>query len=76
MEQEMFRVLVVAPGEHAPAGYQKILLHHAFDVKYNGRYKNCIVAGGNHTNLIDTDMYSGVVSIDGVILVTLIGVLN
>ena len=74
MEQKTFRVL--AQGEHAPAGYQMIPLHHAFDVKYDGRYKNRIVAGGNHTDLIDTDMYSGVVSIDTVRLVTLVGVLN
>jgi hypothetical protein len=74
MEQETFRVL--APGEHAPADYQRIPLHRAFDVKYDGRYKNRIVAGGNHTNLIETYMYSGVVSIDTVRLVTLIGVLN
>jgi hypothetical protein len=57
MEQE------TAPGEHAPTDYEKIPLHHAFDVKYDGRYKNRIVADRNHTNLIDTEMYSGVVSI-------------
>jgi hypothetical protein len=53
------------------------IINFQFDVKYDGTYKNCIVAGRNHTNLIDTDMHSaGVVSIDTVRLVTLIGVLN
>jgi hypothetical protein len=37
-----------------------------FDVKFDGRRKARLVAGGNHTEPTKEDIYSGVVSIEAV----------
>ena len=54
----------------APSTHKKISLHFVYAVKYNGRYKSRVVAGGH---LMDTPLervYSGVVSLqEGVRLI-------
>ena len=53
-----FRLL--EPGERLTA-YTRIPYHFVFDVKFDGRKKTRIVAGGNHTHPPKEDIYSGVI---------------
>jgi hypothetical protein len=52
--------------EDIPTGYQKIPYHMVFDVKYDLRNKERLVAGGNWTVNDKEDIYSGVVRMDTV----------
>jgi Reverse transcriptase (RNA-dependent DNA polymerase) len=47
-----------------------------FDVKFDGRRKARLVAGGNHTEPTKEDIYSGVVSIEAVRMGFILGELN
>ena len=67
---------VLEEGERPPGGYTFVPLHWVFDVKFDGRRKSRLVAGGNRTEPLDTDAYAGVVSIDTIRLGFLIGELN
>jgi hypothetical protein len=67
---------VLGEGEKPPEGYTFVPLHWVFDVKFDGRRKSRLVAGGNRTEPLDTDAYAGVVSIDTIRLGFLIGELN
>jgi hypothetical protein len=58
--------IVLDSGEDIPTGYQKILYHMVFDVKYDLRQKARLVAGGNWTINDKEDIYSGVVCMDTV----------
>jgi hypothetical protein len=58
--------IVLDSGEDIPTGYQKILYHMVFDVKYDLRQKAKLVAGGNWTVNDKEDIYSGVVCMDTV----------
>ena len=59
-----------------PKSYKYIPLHFVFDVKFDGRRKARLVAGGHLTNPEVGDIYSGVVSIDHVRLILLLADLN
>jgi hypothetical protein len=58
--------IVLDSGENIPTGYQKLLYHMVFDVKYDLRHKARLVAGGNWTVNDIEDIYSGVVRMDAV----------
>ena len=59
-----------------PRGYKKINLHFVYDVKHDGRYKARVVAGGHLTETPVESIYSGVVSMRGIRIVTFIAELN
>ena len=59
-----------------PAGYKKIRVHFVFDVKHDGRHKARLVADGHLTDVPTDSVYSGVVSLRGLRLVTFIAELN
>ena len=47
-----------------------------YDVKWDGRFKSRFCAGGHRTSAPTEDVYSGVVSIQGVRIVTFLSELN
>ena len=59
-----------------PDGYKKINLHFVYDVKHDGRFKARVVAGGHLTETPVESIYSGVVSLRGIQIVTFIAKLN
>ena len=74
MEYDTFKSLGLnAP---VPEGYKKIPCHMVYDVKHDGRHKSRFVAGGHRTDTPVDSVYSGVVSLQGVRLVTFIAELN
>jgi Reverse transcriptase (RNA-dependent DNA polymerase) len=62
-------------GGDAPAGNKKIRCHRIYDVKYDGRHKARLVAGGHLTDP-NTESDSGVVSLRGIRLVVFLAELN
>ena len=74
MDYESFK----DPGENAPVpeGYTKIPVHFVYDVKHDRRHKARLVAGGHRTSTPIDSVYSGVVSLMGVRMVTLLAELN
>src|SRR5688500_7223411 len=77
LEYDTFKVLE----DHVPIpdGYKKIPYHCIYDVKFDGRRKCRLVAGGHMTEASGEDVYSGVVGMDtvrmGFILADLNGLL-
>jgi hypothetical protein len=63
-------------GVPVPAGFKKIACHMVYDFKSSGRYKAQLVAGGHRTNIPIGPIYSGVVSLPGIQIVTAIAELN
>jgi hypothetical protein len=63
-------------GGTPPVGYKKIRCHMVYDVKHDGRHKSRLVAGGHLTDPSSDSVYSGVVSLRGIRLVTFIAELN
>ena len=63
-------------GAPIPEGYQKIPCHMVYDVKHDGRHKSRFVAGGHRTGTPTESVYSGVVSLQGIRLVTFLAELN
>ncbi|HEY9710848.1 MAG TPA: reverse transcriptase domain-containing protein, partial [Oculatellaceae cyanobacterium] len=61
---ETFRVL--NDNEAIPAGYKLIPYHCVYDVKFDGRRKCRLVAGGHRTDPSDDEVFSGVVSMETV----------
>ena len=61
---------------NAPPGYQKIIVHLVFAVKYDGRHKARLVADGHLTPEPAESIYSGVVSLRNLKLVIFLGKLN
>jgi len=61
---ETFRVL--ADDEPTPEGYKQIPYHIVFDVKFDGRHKARLVAGGHMTDPPKDDTFSGVVFMEAV----------
>ena len=47
-------------------GYRRIPYHFVFDVKFDGRHKARLVAGGHRTTTPSDECFSGVVSIEAV----------
>jgi hypothetical protein len=63
-DYETFRVL--ENDEPMPPGYKRIPYHCIYDVKFDGRRKCRLVAGGHMTDPPKEDIYSGVVSMEAV----------
>ena len=63
-------------GAPTPEGYKKIPCHLIYDVKWDGRHKARLVAGGHRTDTPVESTYSGVVSLLGVRMVTFLAELN
>jgi hypothetical protein len=63
-------------GAPIPEGYQKIPCHMVYDVKHCGRHKSRFVAGGHRTSTPVDSIYSGVVSLQGIRIVTFLAELN
>ena len=59
-----------------PPPYIKIRLRLIFDVKHDGRHKARLVAGGHLTPIPLDSVYSGVVSLRGLRIVTFLSSLN
>ena len=65
MEYEVFKV--VPDGEHVPFGYKRIPYHIVHDVKFDGRLKSRLVAGGHRSPEVHKEeKYSTVVSMEAV----------
>jgi len=56
--------------------YKKIRVHVVYTVKHDGRHKACLVAGGHLTETPIDSVYSSVVSLHGVRLLTFVTELN
>ena len=74
MDYKTFEVL--GKGAPIPEGYTKIPCHMVYDVKHDGRYKSRFVAGGHRTSTPVDSVYSGVVSLQGIRIVTFLAELN
>ena len=61
---------------NVPKGYKRIRCHMIYDVKHDGRYKARFVAGGHLTAVPSESVYSGVVSLRSLRLVTFLAELN
>ena len=59
-----------------PEGYTKIPCHIIYDCKHCGRHKSRFVAGGHRTKAPTSSVYSGVVSLQGIRMVTFLAELN
>ena len=73
-EYESFKDL--GKGAEVPEGYTKIRCHFVYDVKHSGKFKSRFVAGGHMTDTPTDSIYSGVVSIPGIRMVTFLAELN
>ena len=73
-DYETFRVL--EDNEPMPLGYKRIPYHCVFDVKFDGRRKCRLVAGGHRTDPPKEDIFSGVVSMEAVRLGFILARLN
>ena len=74
MEYESFHD--IGKGAPVPEGYTLIPCHMVHDVKHAGRFKSRFVASGHKTSAPSEDVYSGVVSIQGIRIVTFLAELN
>jgi hypothetical protein len=63
-------------GKVIPDGHKKIRVHLVYDVKHDGRHKARLVADGHLTDIPVESVYSGVVSLRGIRLLTFISELN
>ena len=59
-----------------PKGSKKISVHLIFDIKHDGRHKARLVADGHRTDIPLVSVYSGVVSLRGLRIVTFLAELN
>jgi hypothetical protein len=59
-----------------PDDYKKITVHFIFAIKEDGRRKGRLVANGNLTDIPNESVYSGVVSLRSLRIVTLLAELN
>jgi hypothetical protein len=66
----------IQKGKEVPDGYKKISCHFLFDVKFDGRHKSRFVAGGHWTIIPVGSVYSGVLSLEGIQVVTLLAEMN
>ena len=73
-EYETFKDL--GKGAAVPAGFKKIPCHMCYDFKADGMYKARYVGGGHRTDTPIGSIYSGVVSLPGIRIVTAIAELN
>ncbi len=63
-------------GAPIPEGYTKIPCHFVYNIKHCGRYKSLLVAGGHKTSTPVDSTYSGVVSLQGIRIITFLAELN
>ena len=73
-DYQTFRVL--EDDEPIPLGYKRIPYHCVYDVKFDGRRKCRLVAGGHRTDPPKEDIFSGVVSMEAVRLGFILARLN
>jgi hypothetical protein len=59
-----------------PDGYKKIWCHMVYDVKHDGRHQSRLMAGGHLTDPKTESVYSSVVLLRGIWLVTFLSKLN
>ena len=64
------------PGERLPSTYQRVPMHMCFDVKWDGRHKARLVAGGNHTTPDYQYDFNGTVSSESVRIGMFLAALN
>jgi hypothetical protein len=67
---------VIDSGETTPTGYQQILYHMIFEIKYDQRHESIFVAGVSYTFIEKEDIYLGVVQMDTVRIRFFLGELN
>jgi len=59
-----------------PKGFRKIRVHLIFDVKHDGHHKSRLMADGHLTDVPVESVYSGVVSLRGLLLMIFLAELN
>ena len=67
---------VIKKGEKVPDGYKPIPYHCIYDVKYDGRRKCRLVAGGHMTDPASEEVFSGVVAMETVRMAFILAKLN
>ena len=73
----VYEVFIVWPkGKLLPPGYKRIPYSIVFDVKFDGRLKSRLVAGGLRSELVPKESYSGVVSMEAMRLGFMLSKLN
>ena len=75
-EYETFQDIGPKGSTPRPAGHKRISLHIIYAVKHDGRYKARAVAGGHMTETPIESVYSSVVSLRGIRMVTFLAELN
>jgi hypothetical protein len=75
-EYDTFRDLGHKDTAPPPTGYKKIRTHLVYDCKHDGRHKAQMVADGHLTDIPLESVYSGVVSLRGLQIVTFLSELN
>jgi hypothetical protein len=75
-EYDTFRDLGHKDTAPPPTGYKKIRTHLVYDCKHDGRHKARMVADGHLTDIPLESVYSGVVSLRGLRIVTFLSELN
>ena len=73
-QYETFQVL--RKGEKVPERYKQIPYHCIYDVKYDGRRKCRLVAGGHMTDPASDEVFSGVVNMETVRMAFILAELN
>jgi hypothetical protein len=76
LEYDTFRDLGHKDTAPPPTGYKKIRTHLVYDCKHDGRHKAWMVADGHITDIPLESVYSGVVSLRGLQIVTFLSELN
>ena len=61
---------------YVPQGYKRITVHLVYAVKHDGRHKSRLVAGGHLTETPIDSVYSSVVSLRGIRILTFVAELN
>jgi hypothetical protein len=75
-EYDTFKDMGHKDTSKAPEGYKKIRTHLVYDCKHDGRHKARMVADGHLTDIPLESVYSGVVSLRGLRIVTFLAELN
>jgi hypothetical protein len=75
-EYDTFRDLGHKDTAPPPTGYKKIRTHLVYDCKHDGRHKALMVADGHLTDIPLESVYSGVISLRGLRIVTFLSELN
>jgi hypothetical protein len=76
VEYDTFRDLGHKDTAPPPTGYKKIHTHHIYDCKHDGRHKAWMIADGHLMDIPLESMYSGVISLRGLRIVTFLSELN